>query len=151
MLKNVQKEGRSCQEAEAQMKSRTSRSTTTRAVTATELAGRSSVSLPHNVRAMIVDGKHGVGRAAEVLGVDQKTGCDIVRPQETVKRRSGQSAAMNPEATGEGEKRGQRGVELAVRKIISGAEVRSPEFISDRLRNVTLGLCGRARAVTFII
>ena len=45
-----------------------------------------------------------VGRAVEVLGVDQKTGCDIVRPQETVKRRSGQSAAMNPEATGEGKK-----------------------------------------------
>ena len=30
------------------------------------------------------------------------------------------------------------------------AEVRSPEFISDRLLRVTLELCGRARAATFV-
>ena len=61
---------------------------------------------------MAVDGKHGVGRAAEVLDVYQEMGCDIIGLQET--RRSGQSAllqpghsmlftaAVSPEATGKG-------------------------------------------------
>ena len=41
---------------------------------------------------MAVDGKHGVGRAAEVLDVYQEMGCDIIGLQET--RRSGQSALL---------------------------------------------------------
>ena len=112
----------------------------------------------HNVRTMAVDGKHGVGRAAEVLDVYQEMGCDIVGLQET--RRSGQSALLQAgyavycsgESGGDGEgKKGQGGVGLAVRKSISRAEARPPEFISDRLLKVTLELCGRARAVTFVV
>ena len=60
------------------------------------------------------------------------------------------TAAASPEATGE-DKKGQGGVGLAVRKSISRAEARPPEFISDRLLKVTLELCGRARAVTFVV
>ena len=41
---------------------------------------------------MAVDGKHGVGRAAEVLDVYQEMGYDIIVLQET--RRSGQSALL---------------------------------------------------------
>ena len=107
---------------------------------------------------MAVDGKHGVGRAAEVLDVYQEMGCDIIGLQET--RRSGQSALLQAgyvvycsgESGGDGEgKKGQGGVGLAVRKSISRAEARPPEFISDRLLKVTLELCGRARAVTFVV
>ena len=57
-----------------------------------------------------MNGKYGVGRAAEVLDVYQEIGCDIIGLQET--RRSGQSAllranmlfteAVSPEATGKG-------------------------------------------------
>ena len=47
--------------------------------------------------------------------------------------------------------KGQGGVGLAVRKSISRAEARPPEFISDKLLKVTLELCGRARAVTFVV
>ncbi|CAM9733637.1 unnamed protein product, partial [Ascophyllum nodosum] len=54
-----------------------------------------------------------------------------------------------PRGDGEG-KKGQCGVGLAVRKSISCAEARLPEFISDRLLKVTPELCGRARAVTFV-
>ena len=71
---------------------------------------RELVIATHNVRTMAVDGKHGVGRAAEVLDAYQKMGCDIIDLQET--RRSGQSAlfkldmlstaAASPEATGNG-------------------------------------------------
>ena len=71
---------------------------------------RKLVIATHNVRTMAVDGKHGVGRAAEVLDVYQEMGCDIIGLQET--RRSGQSAlhkldtlltaAVSPEATGKG-------------------------------------------------
>ena len=43
-----------------------------------------------NVRAMAVDGKYGVSRAAEILGVYQRIDCDMVGLPET--RRSGQSA-----------------------------------------------------------
>ena len=39
---------------------------------------REPIIATHNVRTMAVDGKHGVGRAAEVLGVYQEIGCDIV-------------------------------------------------------------------------
>ena len=112
---------------------------------------RELVIATHNVRTMAVDGKHGVGRAAEVLDVYQEMGCDIIGLQET--RRSGQSALLqagyvvycSDESGGEGEgKKGQGGVGLAVRKSISRAEARPPEFISDRLLKVTLELCGRA-------
>ena len=63
---------------------------------------------------MAVDGKHGVGRAADVLGVYQEVGCDIVGLQEWP--RSDQSAlqagyvvqcstaAVRPEAPGEGKR-----------------------------------------------
>ena len=107
---------------------------------------------------MDVDGKHGVGRAAEVLDVCQEISCDIIGLQET--RRSGQSALLqagyvvhcSSESGGDGVgKKGQGGVGLAVCKSISRAEARPPEFISDRLLKVTLELCGRARAVTFVM
>ena len=50
---------------------------------------RERVIATHNLQMMAVDGKHGVGRAAEVLDVYQDLGCDIIGLQET--RRSGQS------------------------------------------------------------
>ena len=46
----------------------------------------------HNVRTMAVDGKYGVGRAAEILGVYQEMGCYIIGLQET--RSSDQSALL---------------------------------------------------------
>ena len=62
---------------------------------------------------MAVDGKHGVGKAAEVLDVYQEVSCDIIGLQET--RRSGQSALLqagcvvycsgvSPKATGKGKR-----------------------------------------------
>ena len=85
-------------------------------------------------------------------------GCDIIDLQAT--RRSGQSAFLeagyvvycSSESGGDGEgKKGQGGVGLAVRKSISPAEARPPEFIDDRLLKVTLESCGRTRAVTFVV
>ena len=86
-------------------------------------------------------------------------GYDIIGLQQT--RRSGQSALLQAgygvycsgESRGDREvNKGQGGVGLlAVRKSISRAEARPPEFISDRLLKVTLELCGRARAVTFVV
>ena len=97
--------------------------------------------------------------AAEVLGVYRVMDCDIIGLQET--RRNGQSALLQAgyyvvycmsESGGDKEgKKGQDGVGLAVNKSVSRAEARSPEFISDRLLKVTLQLCGRARAVTFVV
>ena len=59
---------------------------------------------------------------------------------------------MCPTVTGRTKERiAQGGVGLAVRKNISRAKARPPEFISDRLLKVTLELCGRARAVTFVV
>ena len=107
---------------------------------------------------MAVNGKHGVGRAAEVLDVYQEMGCDIIGLQKT--RRSGQSALLQAGyvvyCSGESgvdgqEKKGQGGVRLAVCKSIFRAGERPPEFTSDRLLKVTLELCGRARAVTFVV
>ena len=46
----------------------------------------------HNVRTMAVDGKHGVGRAAEVLSEHQERDCDIIGLQDT--RCSGQSVLV---------------------------------------------------------
>ena len=69
----------------------------------------------HNVWTMTVDGKHGVGRAAEVLGVYQAMGFENVNLQET--RRSGQFALLQAEyicyavyCKGEGEAGGDGGV-----------------------------------------
>ena len=45
--------------------------------------------ITHNVRTMAIDGKHRVGRAAEVLGEYRQAGMDIIGFQET--RRDGQS------------------------------------------------------------
>ena len=54
---------------------------------------RELVIATHNVRTMAMDGKHGVGRAAEVLDVYQDMDSDIIIGlQET--RRSGQSALL---------------------------------------------------------
>ena len=44
----------------------------------------------HNVRAMAVDGTHGVGQALDVLSVYDRLGCHVIGLQET--RRSGHSA-----------------------------------------------------------
>ena len=119
---------------------------------------RELVIATHNVRTMAMDGKHGVGKAAEVLDVYQEMGCDIIGLQET--RQSGQSALLRAgyvvyccgEFGGNGErKKGQGGVELAVCNIISRAEARPLEFISDRLLKVTLEWCGQARAVMFVV
>ena len=49
---------------------------------------------------------------------------------------------------GNGGKKGQGGVGLAVRTFTTRA-ARSPEFISDSLLKVTLELRGRAKTVTF--
>ena len=96
---------------------------------------------------MAVDGKHGVGRAAEVLDVYQAMGCDIIGLPET--RRSGQYALLQAgyvvycsgESGGDGErKKGQGGIGRAVRKSTSRAEARSPDFISDRLLKMTFEL-----------
>ena len=94
----------------------------------------------HNVRTMAVDGKHGVGRAAEVLDVYQEMGCDIIGLQKT--KRSDKSALLQAgcvvycsgESGGDGEgKKGRGGVGPAGRKSISRTEARPPKFISDRL------------------
>ena len=106
---------------------------------------RELVIATHNVRTVAVNGKHGVGRVGEVLGVYQEMDCDTIGLQET--RRSGQSALLQAgyivycrgESGGDGEgKKGQGGIGLAVCMSISRAEARSPEFISGRLLKVTL-------------
>ena len=93
-----------------------------------------------------MDGKHGVGRALDVLSVYDRLGCDVIGLQET--RRSGHSAFSQAGyvvyCSGEcgdenGGKEGQGGVGLAVRTSITRA-ARPPEFISDRLLKVTLEL-----------
>ena len=52
--------------------------------------GREITVATHNVRTMVVDGKHGVGRALDVLSVYDRLRCDVIGLQET--RRSGHSA-----------------------------------------------------------
>ena len=108
--------------------------------------GREITVATHNVRTMAVDGKHGVGRALDVLSVYDRLGCDVIGLQET--RRSGHSAFSQAGyvvyCSGEcgdenGGKKGQGGVGLAVRTSITRA-ARPPEFISDRLLKVTLEL-----------
>ena len=52
--------------------------------------GREIIVVTHNVRTMVVDGKHGVGRALDVLSVYDRLGFDVIGLQET--RRNGHSA-----------------------------------------------------------
>ena len=52
--------------------------------------GREIIVATHNVRTMAMDGKHGVGRALDVLIVYDRLGCGVIDLQET--RRSGYSA-----------------------------------------------------------
>ena len=108
--------------------------------------GREIAVAPHNVRTMAVDGEHGVGRALYVLSVYDRLGCDVIGLQGT--RRSGHTAFNQAGylvyCSGEcgdenGGKKGQGGVGLAVRTSITRAP-HPPEFISDRLRKVTLEL-----------
>ena len=103
---------------------------------------------------MAVNGKHGVGRALDVLSVYDRLGCDVIGLQET--RRSGHSAFSQAGylvcCSGEcgdenGGKKRQNGVGLALRISITRA-AHPAEFISDRLLKVTLELRGRAKAVT---
>ena len=119
--------------------------------------GREITVATHNVRTMAVDGKHGVGRALDVLSVYDRLGCDVIGLQET--HRSEHSAFSQAGylvyCSGEcgdenGGKKGQGGVGLAVRTSITRA-VRPPEFISDRLLKVTHELSGPAKAVTFFV
>ena len=119
--------------------------------------GREITVATHNVRTTAVDGKHGVGRALDVLSVYDRLGCDVIGLQDT--HRSGHSAFSQAGyvvyCSGEcgdenGGTKGQGGVGLAVRTSITRA-ARPPEFISDRLLKVTLELRGRAKAVTFFV
>ena len=119
--------------------------------------GREITVATHTIRTMAEDGKHGVGRALDVLSVYDRLGCEVIGLQET--RRSGQSAFSQASylvyCSGEcgdenGGKKGQGGVELAVRTSITRA-ARPLEFISGRLLKVTLELRGRAKAVTFFV
>ena len=68
-----------------------------RTTTATEFARGSSPALP-TTRGRLVEGQHGVGRAAEVLGVYQEVGFDIIDLQKT--RRSGPSALLQAGCAG---------------------------------------------------
>ena len=110
--------------------------------------GREITVAAHNVRTMAVDGKHGVGRALDILSVYDRLGCDVIGLQET--RRSGHSAFSKAGylvyCSGEcgddnGGKKEQGGVGLAVKTSITRA-ARQPEFISDRLLKVILELRG---------
>ena len=128
-----------------------------RATTVTEIAEGNSSSLPMGAD----DGCGWEGRRGKSGGGPRRVPRNGLRHhglQET--RRSGQSALLRAgyvvycsgESGGEGGgKEGQGGVGLAVCKSISRAEARPPEFISDRLLKVTLELCGRPRAVTFVV
>ena len=118
--------------------------------------GREIIVATHNVRTMAMDGKHGVGRALDVLIVYDRLVCDVIGLQET--RRSGYSAFSQAgflvycsgECGDENDgKKGQGGVGLAGRASITRA-ARPPEFIRDRLLKVTLELRGRAKAVTIL-
>ena len=81
---------------------------------------------------MAVDGKHGVGRALDVLSVYDRLGCDVIGLQKT--RRSGHSAFSQSGylvyCSGEcGDencgKKGQGGVGLAMRTTVTGTGVMS--------------------------
>ena len=118
--------------------------------------GREITVATHNVRTMAVDGKHGVGRALDVLSVYDRLGCDVIGLQET--RRSGHSAFSQAGyvvyCSGEcgdenGGKKVRGGVGLAVRTSITRA-ARPPEFISDRLLKVTLDYVVEPKPLRFL-
>ena len=107
---------------------------------------------------MAIGWKHGVGRAAKVLGEYRLAGLDIIGLQET--RRDGQTQLRQAGyvvycsgACGDkgGGKKGEGGVGLAIRENITRAVVHLPEFINERLLKVTLKLHGRASAVSFVV
>ena len=111
----------------------------------------------HNVRMLAIDGKHGMGRAADVFGEYRQMGLDIIILQE--KCRDGQSRIKQAGylvyySWGRGDKGGgkkdQGGIGLAIRETITRAVVRPPEFISKLLLKVTLNLHCRASAVSFV-
>ena len=79
---------------------------------------------------MDFDGKHGVGRAAEVLGEYRQAGLDIIGLQETRRYVVNCSGACGDKGGG---KKGQGGVGLAIRETI----VRPPELINERLMKAT--------------
>ena len=104
-----------------------------------------------------MDSKHGVGRVAGVLGVYREMGCGIIGLQKN--RRSFQSGlqggcvvycSSEPGGAGGGKKcQGRVGLAapqeyLPCRSTIAGV-------ISDRLLKGTLQMCGRPRAVTFVV
>ena len=113
----------------------------------------------HNVRTMAVDGKHDLGQAAEVLGLNRGMGSHIVGLQEN--KHTSQSALLQAgyvvhcsgESRGDGEvKKGQSGVGLAFRTIISRAvKVRPTRFFSVSLLKVTREFCGRSLVVIFVV
>ena len=101
--------------------------------------GREIIVATHNVWAMAADGKHGVGRALDVLSVYDRLRCDVIGLQET--RRSGHSAFSQAgylvHCSGEcgdknGGEKGQGGVGLAVSTSITRAAP-PPEFVSHHL------------------
>ena len=106
---------------------------------------------------MAVDGTHGVGRALEVLSVYNDLGCnsfglqETQRADQTILREAEFVVYCSGEIGGDGDKKGQGGVGLAVRTQIIRAASRPSESISDRLLKVTFELWGRARAVTFVV
>ena len=77
---------------------------------------------------MAVDGTHGVGRALNVLGLQETR-----RSGHSAFTQAGYSVYCNSECGGEsGGKKGQGGIGLAAITSITRA-ARPPEFISDRL------------------
>ena len=105
----------------------------------------------HTVRTMAVDGKHGIGRAWEVLSAFRKLVCDVMgtyrgdTSQWTIDiRGSGiHTVYCSGESGGESQKKGQGGVGLAVKQTLgTHTTTRPPVFISDRLLKVTLDLRG---------
>ena len=95
---------------------------------------------------MAVDGRHGVGRELEVLSVYNDLSCDVIGLQETrgagqtILREAGFVVYCSGESVGDGEKKGQGRVGLAVRTQIIRAAARPPEFINYRLLKVTFEL-----------
>ena len=101
-----------------------------------------------------MDGAQGVGRALDVLSVNDRLGCDVIGLQEThrsehlASTQAGYLVYCSGECGGEnGGKKEQGGVGLAVRT----STIRPLEFISDRLLKFILELRGRAKTVTFFV
>ena len=119
--------------------------------------GREITVATHSVRTMAVDWTHGLGRALDVWSVYDRLGCNLIGLQEARHRghsaftQAGYLVYCSGECSDEnGRKKGEGGVELTVRTSITRT-ARPPEFISDRLLNVTLELRGQVKAVTFVV